>query len=276
MKPTPLYCVKLRIYKNYNAKVRIRGQIGGDITVSKTRKDKLEEYELKYNGIPRDNEERLMWLIDRCKFSPKKMDDIIEKKRNMETFLQYYDIKIILYEDPEGAKRPRFRLVNRKNFMNVAMQASNFVHVYSPNAAEDHKYIHRLVDEELIQLNNLICTPVQVCINVFFKTPSYFNQADTILAEIGLHRQIQKPDWDNIGKKYTDMFNDNIWLDDNLVIDGEVHKYYSILPRVEIYIRYLNYITSIHQYNQIINRKGIDPDTLPIDYLDSMGIPSDL
>lgn len=239
----------------------------------KSRKEKLEEYEARYANIPRDWNERMAWIIDQYKINPLKMDNIIEKKRNMETNLQYYDFKIILYEDPEGAKRPRFRLVNRKNFMNVAIQAKNFVHVYSPNAAEDHAYMHRLIDEELVQLNGLISTPVQVCINVFFKTPSYFNQTDVILAELGLHRHIQKPDWDNIGKKYTDMFNENIWLDDNLVIDGEVHKYYSILPRVEITIRYLNYITSLHQYNQIIGRKDFD-SSYPIQYLDQMGNPN--
>ena len=244
--------------------------------MSKSRKEKLEEYDLKYSNIPRDRDARLAWLLDQYKLTPSKMDEIIEKKRNMETNLQYYDIKVVLYEDPEGAKRPRFRLVNRKNFMNVAIQASNFVHVYSPNAAEDSKYMHRLIDNELIQLNGLISTPVQVCLNVFFRTPSYFNQADTILAEIGLHRHIQKPDWDNIGKKYTDMFNENIWLDDNLVIDGEVHKYYSILPRVEIYIRYLNYITTIHQYNQITSRRDFDPETCSAVYLDRMGNPINL
>ena len=94
----------------------------------KSRKEKLEEYELKYANIPRDYDSRLAWLIDQFKLTPNRMDEIIEKKRNMETNLQYYDFKVILYEDPEGAKRPRFRLVNRKNFMNVAMQASNFVH----------------------------------------------------------------------------------------------------------------------------------------------------
>ena len=240
--------------------------------MSKTRKEKLEEYEEKYHNIPRNNEERISWMLDKFKLSQNKMQEIIDKKRLMETNLGYYDIKVILYEDPEGAKRPRFRLVNRKNFANIAMQAKNFVHVYSPNAADDYRYMKRLMDGDLIHLNGLISTPVQVCINVFFKTPSYFNQADTILAEIGLHRQIQKPDWDNIGKKYTDMFNGNIWLDDNLVMDGEVHKYYSILPRVEIYIRYLNYITSIHQNNQVINIKDYLP-SFQIGYLDNMGNP---
>ena len=71
-------------------------------------------------------------------------------------------------------------------------------------------------------------------------------------------------------KKYIDMFNANIWLDDNLVVDGELHKYYSILPRVEIYIRYLNCVTSYQHYNQIINRKDYNPD-YPINYLDNTG-----
>ena len=233
--------------------------------MSKTRKDKLEEYELKYNGIPRDNEERLMWLIDRCKFSPKKMDDIIEKKRNMETFLQYYDIKIILYEDPEGAKRPRFRLVNRKNLANSAMTNSQFVHVYSITGAEDNKFMNRLVTEQdLMPLNQLICTPCNIVFDAFIKTPSAFNRVDTFLSEIGIIRPIPKPDWDNIGKKYSDMYNSNIWLDDSLVISGTVNKYYSILPRVEIHLRYLNMLYNKYQYNNIIKR--CDNNGYGVDY----------
>lgn len=239
---------------------------------TKTRDLKMEEYDTKYSSIPRDNDQRLLWLINNTKLSPSKMDEIIDRKRIMQSQLFYYNFKIILYEDPEGAKRPRFRMVNRKNYANMALGGGSFVHVFSPNAAEDHKFMHKLIDSELVQLNNFIQTPCQVCINVFFKTPSYFNKVDVILAEIGLHRHINKPDWDNIGKKYTDMFNANIWLDDNLVTDGEVHKYYSILPRVEIYIRYLNYITSFQQYNQIINRKDYNPE-YPINYLDNSGYP---
>lgn len=240
--------------------------------MSKSRKEKAEEYDLKYGSIPRDNDQRLAWLIDQFKLTPSKMNDIIEKKRNMETYLQYYTYKLVLYEDPEGAKRPRFRLVNRKNYMNMAIQARDFVHVYSPNAADDHRFMHRLVDQELIQLNGLISTPMQVSINTFSHTPSYFNQADTILAEIGLHRPMQKPDVDNIEKKYYDAFNYNIWLDDSLIVDADIHKYYSVLPRLEIYIRYLNYITNSYQYNQIVNRKDYKQE-FGVSYLDNMGNP---
>ena len=240
--------------------------------MSKSRKEKAEEYDLKYGSIPRDNDQRLAWLIDQFKLTPSKMNDIIEKKRNMETYLQYYTYKLVLYEDPEGAKRPRFRLVNRKNYMNMAIQARDFVHVYSPNTADDHRFMHRLVDQELIQLNGLISTPMQVSINTFSHTPSYFNQADTILAEIGLHRPMQKPDVDNIEKKYYDAFNYNIWLDDSLIVDADIHKYYSVLPRLEIYIRYLNYITNSYQYNQIVNRRDYKQE-FGVSYLDNMGNP---
>lgn len=240
--------------------------------MSKSRKEKAEEYEIKYGNIPKDNDNRLFWLINQYKLSSDKMCDIINKKRNMETNLQYFTYKLVLYEDPEGAKRPRFRLINRKNYMNAAIQSKEFVHVYSPNAADDHKFMHRLIDQELIQLNGLISTPMQVSINTFSHTPSYFNQADTILAELGLHRPMQKPDVDNIEKKYFDSFNYNLWLDDSLIVDADIHKYYSILPRLEIYIRYLNYITNSYQYNQIVNRKDYKNE-YGVSYLDTMGNP---
>ena len=120
----------------------------------KSRILKMEEYESKYSSIPRDFNERISFLIDSMRLSPQKMDDIIERYRVMESQLMYYNYKIILYEDPEGAKRPRFRMINRQNYMNLALGGGSFVHVFSPNAAEDHKFMHKLIDSELIQLNN--------------------------------------------------------------------------------------------------------------------------
>lgn len=243
------------------------------MSLTKTRKAKLEEYESKYSKIPKNNEERISYLMDKYRLSSNKMTEIIEKKRNIESNLRYYDFKVVLYEDPEGAKRPRFRLVNMSNYMNHALSNSQFVHVYSPSAAEDNIFMHKLIDSELYNLTHFIQTPSMICINTYHKTPSYYNITDIFLAEIGLHRPISKPDFDNIGKKYCDMFNSNIWLDDQFVQDGEVHKYFSILPRVEIYIRYLNYVTNYQQYCSIVNRKDYREE-YPIDYLNSYGRPS--
>lgn len=221
----------------------------------KSRKVKEEEYENKYSHIPIDYRERLSWLYDTLKISDTQAYDILLQRDLMLNQLHYIDTKIILFEVPEGSPRPRVRLVNRKNLASMAMANSSFIHVYSLTGHEDNVFMKRLMEkEEFDALDSMICTPCICDINMYFKTPSYFNKTQTILAEIGLERPISKPDWDNGGKKYSDMFNANVWLDDTLVIDGAVHKYYSVLPRVEIYLRYLNMLYNNHQYKSITNR----------------------
>ena len=129
----------------------------------------------------------------------------------------------------------------------MALSNPNFIHVYSPTGSEDNNYMKRLLTtEEFSFLDQFIYTPCNVLYRTFFRTPSNFNSIDKYLAELGIHTPITKPDWDNIGKKYSDMTNQNLWVDDRLVIRGTVEKWYSVLPRVEITIDYLNMLT--HQY----------------------------
>lgn len=224
----------------------------------KNRKQKEEEYRQKYGHIPIDYNERLEWMYDNLKISDKKAREIIDKRSTMMSSLYYRDITIVLFEEPEGTPRPRFRLINRQNFVNEAINNGQFVHVYSLNAKEDSLYMQRLVDQDLVQIRELIWTPCIVEYNIYQKTPTVFNTVDTFLAEIGLIRPITKPDWDNIGKKYSDMFNHNVWLDDTLVISGTLNKFYSILPRVEIKLRYLNTLYNKYQYNTISKRTEQD------------------
>ena len=220
----------------------------------KNRKQKQEEYKMKYGDIPLDYNERLSYMYDKYNLTQKKQDEIIQKRHLMMTTFRYYDLNILLLEEPEGTPRPRFRIINRKNFANAALNNGQFVHVYSINAHDDQVFMQRLLGQDLINLESLIYTPCIVEFNAYFKTPSAFNVIDTFLAEIGLIRPLVKPDWDNIGKKYSDMFNSNIWLDDTLVISGTVNRYYSILPRVEIKLRYLNMLQNKYQYNSINKR----------------------
>lgn len=232
----------------------------------KSRKQKAYEYNEKFGNIPIDFKDRLSWLYDKLHITDSQAYEIMMTQSNMLGQLYYYDFNVILFEIPEGSPRPRFRLVNRQNLSNMAISNPSFIHVYSITGAEDNKYMRRLIDAgELSQLDRLICTPCCIDINAYMKTPSSYNKEDTILAELGLHRPIFKPDFDNIAKKYSDMFNKNVWLDDTLVIDGSVHKYYSVLPRVEIRIRYLNMLYNKQQYNAIINRVDFDAST-PLSY----------
>lgn len=221
----------------------------------KNRKTKANEYITKFGDIPRDYQERLYWLYDHLHITDTKSNIILNKYQAMQNELFYSEIFIVLYEIPEGSPRPRFRLVNRKNITNMAIANPNFVHVYSITGAEDNKFMNRLMTEEdFINLEHIIYTPCSLVYTTYFKTPCSFNAVDTYLAELGAIRPITKPDWDNIGKKYSDMSNSNLWLDDNLVTDGTVSKYYSVLPRVEIRLRYLNMLYNKYQYDSISKR----------------------
>lgn len=243
------------------------------MSVRQSRKNKEIEYQKSFGNIPINYEERLAYMYDLYGFDkkPKMVEDLIIKRNNMIMNLQYYDLNIVsLYEIPEGTGRPRFRLVNRQNFHNEAISNSNFVHVYTIGAKDDFLYMRRMIDEELIPLQGMINTPVNIEYSAFLKTPTYYSPIDKCLCECGLIRpDIKKPDWDNIGKKYCDMYNHNIWIDDATVIDGTVRKFYSILPRVEIKLRYLNCIYTRQQYNNIIKRKEYDGSELR--YLNSKG-----
>ena len=228
-------------------------------------KKKMSEYQNKYGDIPLNYKERLDWMCDKYRLSIEDMDFILfEKERRMNS-LYYTNLKVILYQVPQGAKRPRYRFtVNRKNLITSAITNPGYIHVYSPDAASNHQYMKRIVDEkELIQLNHLICTPCDVHYKAYFPTPKSYNKIETFMAEIGLNRPIVKPDFDNIEKLYSDMYNSNIWIDDALTISATIDKYYSILPRVEIDLNYLNAVYCKQQYDNIIKRK---------DYQDNMNL----
>lgn len=240
--------------------------------IIKNRKQKQKDYDIKYGDIPNDYYERLSWMIDTYNLSENKMMEIVNKRDAAMSNMFFYTCKVVqLFEEPEGTHRPRFRILKKGNFNQAAIFDKQFVHVYTPNAQDDFNYMRKITEEkELADLDGLINTPCIVKYDAYYKTPSYFNTTDTFLAEIGLFRpSISKPDWDNLGKKYCDMYNHNVWLDDSLVMTGTVNKYYSIKPRVEITLWYLNCVYNKAQYNAIINRK--DYDGSPLYYLDKIG-----
>lgn len=241
------------------------------MSVRKNRKIKSKEYQEKYGHIPVGYEDRLRWMVDYYHVSPIKMDEILEKRQAMLNSLFYYDYNIVeLLEEPEGASRPKVRIL-RNNFNKLAKADPTMVHIYVPGAGDDRKFMQRIVEnQELDKFDNFIYTPCQIEYTMYIKTPTSYNITDIFLAEIGLIRPPVKPDWDNAGKKYCDMFNSNIWLDDSLVIDGIVHKYYSILPRVEIKLRYLNALYNKQQFNSLKNKKDYDKINEAV-YINSKG-----
>ena len=222
----------------------------------KSRKQKAKLYESKYSEIPRDYIERLSWMYDKYHITKAKAEEILRAKYSILSSLYYSDdILVVLYEEPEGSPRPRARYVNKSNLTSYAKSDPGYIQVYSLTGASDRKFMKRLIDDnDLMKLDHLICTPCDVEYNTFSKTPSSYNTINTFLSEVGIIRPVSKPDFDNMEKKYADMYNGNVWVDDALVQDAAIHKYYSILPRVEIRLKFLNLLYTKYQYEQIIKR----------------------
>lgn len=210
-------------------------------------------YDIVYSDIPRDYIDRLAYMFDKYNISDKKAKDILNMRNNILMNYEYFHIDLNLYEIPEGDKRPRYR-ISKSNYNKAGIDMPMFVHVYSPGARQAHERM-RLNVQQLLQLDSLICTPCVVNYKVFMETPSSYSVERKFLAEIGLDRPLITPDWDNFGKRYSDMTNHNIWLDDKLVIDGRVQKFYSILPRIEISLDYLNTVYNKIQYRNITKSK---------------------
>jgi Holliday junction resolvase RusA-like endonuclease len=72
----------------------------------------------------------------------------------------------------------------------------------------------------------------------YLPIPTSWSKVDTLLAELGIKRPISTPDWDNLGKTYSDMIQPWLLFNDSFIVDGACHKYYSLKPRVEITLEY--------------------------------------
>jgi len=212
--------------------------------------------------IPKDYQERINWIIDTYKISDAKLKDIIDTKDKMMQQMYYMpELFVVIYEIPEGSPRPRARFIKSKGNNILANARSNpgFIQVYSITGASDKKFMQEFkTNSDFDFLESLIYTPCSVKYDAYFKTPSIFNSKEKMLAELGMIRPLSKPDFDNVEKKYSDMYTGNIWVDDSIVIESNFNKYYSELPRIEITLRYMNMLYNKYQYKSASKRLGLD------------------
>ena len=224
----------------------------------KNKKQKMIEYQEKYSHIPKDYEERLNWLYDTLNIDDKKSAEILQARQNFINSTYYETIRIVLYEIPEYTPRPRARLINKKGIINAVTGNSSFIQVYSITGRQNREYMKMFVNQNMDHLEQLLCTPCDIEYKTYFPTPKYYNKTEIFLAEIGLDRPLIKPDFDNIEKSYADSFTGNIWIDDIVVVDAIIRKYYSVLPRIEIDLKYSNQLCNYHQYKSMIKRKDFN------------------
>lgn len=230
----------------------------------KSRKEKMIEYDRKYGHIPKEYKSRLEFLYDTLKLDDNKSDEILQARNEFINSTYYETVRMILYEVPEYTPRPRARLINKKGVLN-SIGNSSFIQVYSITGRSNKEYMRMFTQENLSYLEQLLCTPCDIEFRAYFPTPSYYNKTQIFLAEIGLDRPLIKPDFDNIEKAYSDAFTGNIWIDDIVVVDATFRKYYSILPRMEIDLKYANQLCNNHQYKAMIKRKDFT-DEMQVNY----------
>ena len=200
-------------------------------------KKKLKEYEEKYGNIPKDFFERFSYLMDMKKITSK---DIIKIQNLVKDILSIptKEISFVFYFTPDATPRARY---------------SRFTKSFYVKNALDYKSIFAEFIDSCDDIDGIISTPCEFTCITYKPTPSAMNRIETIISELGLIKDISKPDWDNLGKTYSDMVQQRLILDDAIIYKGCVEKRYSVRPRIEITIKYYTKHDSTYNKNKILN-----------------------
>lgn len=197
------------------------------------KKKELQKYNDQYGEIPKKFMERFNYLLKVVNLSDKHLIEIRNKIKKYFNH-KWEKEKYVIFFFPKATARPRLSGFTKKFYVSDAKSNNDTFKKFCEEAG----------------INNLITTPCKLLIETYYPMPN-LNKVDTILAELKLIRPLSKPDWDNVGKTYSDMIQNNILLDDSLVIDGRSVKYYSIKPRIEITIEYMTKYDCKYNKNKV-------------------------
>lgn len=196
-----------------------------------------KEYQEEYGDISKDSLERVLSMIDTQSNRKSKNYPILNQILNME----WETVEFIIYLVPKATPRPRIN--HGKNIFYVS-------------GAKDNKDIFKkfIIKHDF----PLIVTPCKFYCDSYLPIPKSMRENEKILAEMGYIRPISKPDWDNVGKTYSDMIQGTLLFDDSLIIEGISRKFYSIKPRIEIKIEYMKKYDSLYNTNKMRKKVEID------------------
>ena len=205
---------------------------------NKSYKLQIKEYNEKYGKIPMDNESILSYLEEYLRLTEKDFK-LIEEENKVSQSIPWETLKIVLPIIPKPSPRPRYSGVSGR--------------FYVTGASENKKLFKYYIKE----LYHIIYTQVHFSLKVYLPTPmSSMNKREIYRAECGEIIPISNPDWDNIGKTYSDMIQQILILNDNIISKGFVEKYYSIKPRVVITIKYQKGFDSRYNRKKVENSKS--------------------
>lgn len=203
-----------------------------------------ELYEEKYGHIPLEKEAILEYLRNTIKIDMAK----VESEKDKIDALGWKELEIILPLVPSPSPRPRYNFATE--------------HFYVRGAQENKKIIQRYITDA-----NIIYTRTKLKIETYQPIPmSTMKKHEIYLAELGYIIPIQDPDYDNLAKTYTDMIQGILLLNDNIVSNGAVDKYFSIKPRVVIRIQFQDGFDSDFNYKKITKSTAyLKSDIAPVE-----------
>lgn len=207
-----------------------------------SRKELLKRYRSKYTSIIEDPEERLKLYFRDNGLDYEKAREKAEKLLiKVVEDVEYRVIRMTLYEYPMKTERPRRRFGGG---------------TYSPNAKDNLDYMEAGC-KSLAKSIKLINTPAKIEVRAYLEMPTGVKPEEIFLYEAAILNPLTTPDYDNIGKCYTDMLKNVLILDDDVFYKGTVTKFYSVLPRVEIEITYQTQHNSDYVFKKLKTRKSI-------------------
>lgn len=196
----------------------------------------LRDYREKYGDVPNDYFERVIYAMGELKISEKDMDKIRNGIRKL-LDIEWDEINFVFYFMPKAT--PRARLSGRTKTFYVRNASTNSQLFKKFMETDGHKF-------------DLITTPCKLLLDIYLPMSDQMSRDEKICAELKLIAAISTPDWDNLGKTYSDMIQKYLLLSDSLVCEGTVRKYYSFKPRVELKL------SSMKMYDCKYNKKKIE------------------
>ena len=205
-----------------------------------TTREKIKVYHSLYDHIPKDYMERLAYLYKECRFTKEDLNYLFEKVDELAE-VEWNSVTYIFYMDPKASPRPRLN----PNTYSFYVEGAKF-----------NKEIFDEFKEEHSDMEIVISTPCILETKVYVKTPTSMSPREKLAAELELIHHVNKPDWDNLGKSYSDMVQKTLVSDDSIVSRGEVQKFYSILPRIEVTVHFMKKYDCRYNKRTIENRKS--------------------
>ncbi|MMZ42231.1 Endodeoxyribonuclease RusA [compost metagenome] len=217
-------------------------------------KKAIRDYIDKYADIPKEFGGRFNHMMSLLNIKDKDLGALQKGMRKL-LHIRWLRTNFVFYMIPKAT--PRARRSGRTGVF------------YVKDASDNSQLFKKFIDEEG-QTLGIVATPCRIYIDAYIQTPSSMSRFEKIWSELKLIRGLGKPDYDNVAKTYGDMVQKYYLLDDALIVEGHVRKFYSCLPRVEIQIEYMEEFDCKYHKKKVESWKTYQQAYKEIDAKDSI------